>query len=226
MPFKPQPAKDNARQGRSSARSGAHSSNGPGVPSLEPAKRNCDWIPSLAEPYLRGYTPQKESDKSLSGYRFLAQPSAPAPSGRKGRRSGSEFPSAGFFIGYLLNARDLSFLKPTPPEFLVFCFIEPAGGGLHRRLVSEPESLMRKTVEYIRWLTHHPPRFELFADERAALVRHVPTQEWPAARIEHYARNFTIETLAWLVRSALVRRLPDELAASSQTRSASRTARK
>lgn len=108
----------------------------------------------------------------------------------------------------------------------MFCFIEPVGGQLHRRLVSERESLMRRTVEYIRWLTHHPPRFELFAEEHVALVRHLPTKEWPAARIEHYARNFTIETLAWLVRSALVRRLPDELAAPSRARSAGRAARK
>jgi hypothetical protein len=192
---------------------------------VEPRDWNCDWIPSLAEPYLRGYAPQRESG-SLSGYRFLAQPSAPESSGKKGRESVSQYPSAGFFIGYLLKARDLSFLKPAPPEFLVFCFIEPVGGPLHRRLVSEPESLMRRTVEYIRWLTHHPPRFKLFADERAALVRHLPVQEWPASRTEHYARNFTIETLAWLVRSALIRRLPDELAASSQTRPESRAARK
>jgi hypothetical protein len=53
----------------------------------------------------------------------------------------------------------------------------------------------------------------LFADEAAALVRHIPVSEWPADRIEHYARNFTIETLAWLVRSALVRRLPEEVGA-------------
>jgi hypothetical protein len=220
--LKPQPAKDSAQRGWSSARSRTRSGNEPGIPSVEPPEWNCDWIPSLAEPYLRGYTPRKENGNSLFGYRFLAQPSAQATSGKKGRQS----PSAGFFIGYLLKARDLSFLKPTPPEFLVFCFIEAVGGRLHRRLVSEPESLMRRTVEYIRWLTHHPPRFELFADERAALVRHLPTQEWPASRTEHYARNFTIETLAWLVRSALIRRLPDELAASSQTRSGTRAARK
>ena len=89
---------------------------------------------------------------------------------------------------------------------------------------------MRRTAEYIRWLTHHPPRFELYADERAALVRHISTQEWPSDRIEHYARNFTIETLAWLVRSALVRRLPDEIASSfspvSRAPSKRRAARK
>ena len=85
---------------------------------------------------------------------------------------------------------------------------------------------MRRTAEYVRWLTHHPPRFELYADQHAALVRHIPTREWPGGRIEHYARNFTIETLAWLVRSALVRRLPDEIALSSYSASKSRSARK
>lgn len=106
----------------------------------------------------------------------------------------------------------------------MFCFVEPVGARFHRRLVSEPDSLMRRTAEYIRWLTHRPPRFELFSAERAALVRHVPIEEWPADRTEHYARNFVIETLAWLVRSALVRRLPGEMAASSSPASKSRAA--
>ncbi len=120
----------------------------------------------------------------------------------------------------------MRFLKATPPEFLIFCFIEPLGGRFHRRLVSEPESLMRRAAEYIRWLTHHLPRFELFAAEHAALVRHIATREWPTGRTEHYARNFTIETLAWLVRSALVRRLPEELAAPLPPASERRAARK
>ena len=120
----------------------------------------------------------------------------------------------------------MRFLKAAPPEFLIFCFIEPLRGRLHRRLVSEPDSLMRRTAEYIRWLTHHPPRFELFADQHAALVRHIPTQQWPTGRIEHYARNFTIETLAWLVRSALVRRLPEELGAPTLSGPEKHAARK
>jgi len=181
-------------------------------------------MPSLAEPYLRGYDSELENGKSLLGYRFFAQPSSPPAPSRKKRRGSSENPSAGFFIGYLLDARELPFLKATPPEFLVFCFLEPVGGHLHRRLLSAPDSLMRRTAEYIRWLTHHPPRFELFADEHAALVRHIPIRHWPADRTEHYARNFTIETLAWLVRSALVRRLPDEVASSVHPTSASRGA--
>jgi hypothetical protein len=203
------------------------SASGSGVVSRSrSAKWNCDWIPSLAEPYLRGYTPQFESGNSLSGYRFLAQPAASASPARKTGWSASEAASAGFFIGYLRDDRGMRFLKAAPPEFLIFCFIEPLGGRFHRRLVSEPESLMRRTAEYIRWLTHHLPRFELFADENATLVRHIPTQQWPMDRTEHYARNFTIETLAWLVRSALVRRLPEELAAPMQPASEKRSARK
>jgi hypothetical protein len=188
-------------------------------------ERSLDWIPPLAEPYLRGYQPQLENGNSLLGYRFLAHSSALSPRSRK--RTASQKHSAGFFIGYLLHKR-APFPKAAPPEFCVFCFIEPLGGPFHRRLVGEPESLMRRTAEYIRWLTHHPPRFELFTEAHAALVRHIPTLTWPADRTEHYARNFTIETLAWLVRSALVRRLPNELAAPprSSSNSKSRAARK
>jgi hypothetical protein len=218
--LKPQLAKAHARRGGSLARSGARSD----VRSVE---WNCDWVPSLAEPYLRGYAPHFERSKSVFGYRFLAQSSAASPpSGKKARPAASAGASAGFFIGYLLDARGLAFLKATPPEFLAFCFVEPLGGRFHRRLVSAPGSLMRRTAEYIRWLTHHPPRFELFADEHAALVRHIPTREWPSGRTEHYARNFTIETLAWLVRSALVRRLPEEIASSFDPTPASRAAHK
>jgi hypothetical protein len=145
-------------------------------------------------------------------------------SSRKSRRGPTVAVSAGFFIGYLLEPGALPFLKATPPEFLVFCFVEPLAGRFHRRVVSEPDSLMRRTTEYIRWLTHHTPRFELFPEEHAALVRHVPTKEWPSGRTEHYARNFLIETLAWLVRSALVRRLPGEILAAERPASKSRAA--
>jgi hypothetical protein len=215
--LKSQLAKANPRH----AQSRAHSESRPS-PS---AQWNCDWIPSLAEPYLRGYTPQFESGSSLLGYRFLAQNSAPLPrSSKKTRPAATGKPSAGFFIGYLLEARGLTFLKAAAPEFLVFCFVEPLGGRFHHRIVGEPESLMRRTAEYIRWLTHRPPRFELYTDEHTTLVRHVPTQEWPAGRADHYARNFAIETLAWLVRSALIRRLPGEIAASLQPASKSRSA--
>ena len=186
--------------------------------SADSARWSCDWIPSLAEPYLRGYSPELETGGSLLGYRFLAPGSAALNTAGKKARSGTpESSAAGFFIGYLLDAR-LSFLKASAPEFLIFCFLEPVGGSVHGRVVSEPDSLMRRTAEYIRWLTHHPPRFELFADEHAALVRHIPLKDWPAERIEHYARNFTIETLAWLVRSALIRRIPLEIASPNQAK--------
>jgi hypothetical protein len=220
----PQLAKDNAQRGRSLTGSEAPADVNSEVRS---SQWSCAWIPSLAEPYLRGYASTFESGNSLLGWRFLAQRSAASPTSRKkARLPASETGAAGFFIGYLLDHRGLPFLKSTPPEFLVFCFVEPLGGRLHRRLVSEPDSLMHRTAEYIRWLTHHPPRFELFTEEKAALIRHVPTQQWPASRTEHYARNFAIETLAWLVRSALVRRLPSEITAFSHPASKRRAARK
>lgn len=223
--MKPRLAKANAQRARSLIRASAPPHAASSARSKAPGEWNCDWIPSLAEPYLRGYAPQFESAKSLLGYRFLAEDSAPVPrSSRKSRSVASEAASAGFFIGYLLEPGGLPFLKPTPPEFLVFCFVEPLGGRFHRRVVGEPDSLIRRTAEYIRWLTHRPPRFESFPEELAALVRHIPTKEWPAGRTEHYARNFLIETLAWLVRSALVRRLPGEIAAAERPASKSRAA--
>jgi hypothetical protein len=35
-------------------------------------------------------------------------------------------------------------------------------------------------------------------------------RDWPAGKLRHLSQNFFIETLAWLVRSALVRRLAAE----------------
>ncbi len=168
-----------------------------------------DWIVPLAEPYLRGYTPLLQSHASLRGYRFIAPGYSASPRGRldspRARRSSA--PSAGFFVGFLEQPAGLAFLGSQAPECLVFCWIEPAGSAFHRRLVQEPESLVRRTAEYVRWLTHRPPRFELFPGESAALVRHASMHDWPAGKLRHLSQNFFIETLAWLVRSALVRRL-------------------
>lgn len=115
--------------------------------------------------------------------------------------------TAGFFVGYLIDSKGLAFLSPQPPECLIFAFLHPVGGDTHSRLVREPGSLMRKTFEYIRWLTHRPPRFVFHEGESAAMARHVTMRDWPAEKHEHFSRNFFIETLAWLVRSGLVRRL-------------------
>jgi hypothetical protein len=176
---------------------------------------DCEWIPSLAEPYLRGYTPQRERGTALAGYRFAAPGSgAPRPGPHSLSTGRRKPPAAGFFLGYLTDERGFPFLRPAPPECLVYCFIEPVGGALHRRLMREPASLMPRTAEYIGWLTHRPPRFELFAEEPVVLVRHTSMRDWPREKLQHFSRNFFIETLAWLVRSALVRRLPGELKSS------------
>lgn len=168
-----------------------------------------DWIVPLAEPYLRGYTPLLQTGASLAGYRFIAPGFGASPrnhlEGLGARRTGA--PSAGFFVGFLGPSSRLTFLRSQPPECLVFCWAEPVGSAFHRRLVREPESLVRRTAEYIRWLTHRPPRFELFPGECPALVRHASMRDWPADKLQHLSQNFFIETLAWLVRSALVRRL-------------------
>jgi hypothetical protein len=105
------------------------------------------------------------------------------------------------------------FLQPHASECIVFAFVEPVGSDLHHRLVAAEGSLFRNTAEYICWLTHHEPRFVFFEEKAAVLVRHVSMRDWPAARYEHYSRNFYIETLAWLVRSALVRKLAFEVSA-------------
>ena len=169
------------------------------------------WVRELAAPYLRGYRAVAERRGSLRGYWFLT-------SGRGGipREAGPKSAgSAGFFVGYLLEGPELAKLfphspAPQPPECLVFAFVAPPGGELHGRLVSEPGSLVRKTFEYIRWLTHRPPRFVFEEDSYAAMTRHASMRDWPRGKYEHFSRNFFIESLAWLVRSGLVRKLPVE----------------
>jgi hypothetical protein len=181
-----------------------------------------DWIVSLAEPYLRGYVPAAEPTGPLAGYRFLVPGSRNSPKwaatsaklpARPARKEKTARPATGIFVGYLSGDAQFSFLRPAPPECLVFWFVEPVGGTLHRRLVADPQGLARRTAEYIRWLTHRPPRFELFDRERITLVRHDSMHTWPREKVEHLSRNFFIETLAWLVRSGLVRQLPGEFAA-------------
>ena len=161
------------------------------------------WIRPLAEPYLRGYRAVAERRSSLRGYWFLRPASGRADAGRSRA-------ALGFFVGYLVRAEDYAFLSPELPECLVFAFVRPVGGLLHRRLVRRPKSLVRRTFEYIRWLTHRPPRFAFYEDQLPALVRRLSMRGWPRAKYEHFSGNFFVEALAWLVRSALVRRLPAE----------------
>ena len=158
------------------------------------------WIRPLAEPYLRGYRAVAERRSSLRGYWFLRPASGRAGAGRSRA-------ALGFFVGYLVRAEDYAFLSPELPECLVFAFVRPVGGLLHRRLVRRPKSLLRGTFEYIRWLTHRPPRFAFYEDQLPALVRRLSMRGWPRAKYEHFSGNFFVEALAWLVRSALVRRL-------------------
>lgn len=171
------------------------------------------WVRDLAAPYLRGYRSAAERRGSLRGYWFLTPGKGRTPRDTDPKSAGS----AGFFVGYLVEGSELASLfphppAPQPPECLVFAFVAPPGGELHRRLVSQPGSLVRKTFEYIRWLTHRPPRFVFEEGAYAAMTRHASMRDWPPGKYEHFSRNFFIESLAWLVRSGLVRKLLSEAA--------------
>ncbi len=184
--------------------------------------RSVDWIRELASPYLKGYQAAAAHEDGLQGYWFLADaPSTPKPKSvnRSSRRSPNGKPGAGFFVGYLVDAgQEYSFLHPEPPECLIFAWVSRAGSPLHERLVRQPGSLVRKIFEYIRWLTHRPPRFVFHEAEAAAMARHASMAAWPPEKREHLSRNFFIETLAWLVRSGLVRKLKEEAEQSTTAR--------
>lgn len=171
------------------------------------------WIAALAEPYLRGYRNVPQHRGSVRGYWFLHPASSSraihkrAPADLRGSET-----ALGFFVGYIVGEQDHAFLDPQPPECVAFAFVLPVGGSAHRRLVREQDSLLRRTFAYIRWLTHRPPRFAFYEDELPALVRHRSMHDWPRAKYEHFSRNFFIETLAWLVRSGLARKLLAEAA--------------
>jgi hypothetical protein len=156
------------------------------------------WIRDLARPYLSGFSPEFEDTSVLRGYRFLRSP---------GR---GKTVQVGFFAGFLLAARGFESFEPAPPECVLFAFVRPLRGPLHRQLVLRADGLFRSTHRYISWLTHRPPRFQFSEAAAAALIRHLPVSCWPEGRRAHYARNFLTEGLAWLVRSALVRRLASE----------------
>ena len=161
------------------------------------------WIRELAAPYLKGCEPIAADEPGLQGYWFNAN--------RSLQRDPSRAPGAGFFVGYLAaETAKYLFLHPEPPECVVFAWIAPADGPLHERLVRQPGSLVRKIFEYIRWLTHRPPRFVFHEAQEAAMARHMSMKDWPPEKREHLSRNFFIETLAWLVRSGLVRKLKEE----------------
>jgi hypothetical protein len=174
-----------------------------------------DWIRPLAAPYLRGYRAYPQRRGSLRGFWFV-HPAACGPlqqhssneAARSSKPAGES--SAGFFVGYLEEPTGYEYLRSELPECLVFAFVDPPAGATYRRLVAEPGSLLPKTFEYIRWLTHRPPRFEFHEGKIVVMVRHQSMRAWPVEKYEHLSGNFFIETLAWLVRSALVRKLLTE----------------
>lgn len=182
---------------------------------MKGAAISSQWIAKLAEPYLRGYRVSTCKNGNLLGFWFLS----PTEIKPKTKRAASKaFPDGcGFFVGYLTSLGSFGFLKPQPPECLVFAFVTPVGGQIHQKLVTDEASLVRRTAKYIGLITHRHPHFQFFSDQPAALVRHASMRDWPREKYGHLARNFFIETLAWLVRSALVRKLSAVKAVTNRT---------
>lgn len=172
---------------------------------MKPDDIPVQWIRGLAAPYLRGYRPRPARTGPLRGYWF-SRPVSP-PVGRRRHAAAQAREEAGFFVGYLVGTRGYVFLDPQLPECLVFAFVRPVGASHHRRLVAASAGLLRVTYPYLRWLTHRLPRFAFHDDQVPALVRHQSMRDWPAEKRRHFSHNFFIETLAWLVRSGLVRKL-------------------
>jgi hypothetical protein len=176
-------------------------------------KLEIEWIADLAEPYLRGFIPHAQENGGLHGYWFY-HPQSKVRRGILPAKSGAtrlpRQPCLGFFAGYILRSGVLPGWIVEPPECVVFAFVYPPGGVLHERLVAERGSLTRRTFEYIRWLTHRPPRFVFDEKGIPALARRRSMDDGAARRRAHLSRNFFIEALAWLVRSGLVRKFREE----------------
>ncbi len=186
----------------SPAPSSSRRSASPPPPSLASLR----WIQTLALPYLQGFLPVPQRAGSLAGFWFLH----PSFSVRLPRLvpppDYSAAPALGFFLGSPLAPSGLEFLSPEPPECIAFAFVAPLRGSLHDALVAGQGSLLRSTYTYIGWLTHRRPRFVFHPDRSIVLARHAPMRAWPLSSRSHLSRNFYIETLCWLVRSALVRK--------------------
>jgi hypothetical protein len=164
------------------------------------------WIETLARPYLRGFLPLPQRSENLSGYWFLHPSAGPKQALQIPHLRKPTSPAVGFFLGHAYSSASLQFLSLEPPECIAFAFVSPIGSGLHETLVAREGSLLRSTYTYIGWLTHRRPRFVFHPDQSVVLTRHTPMCSWPPAKHTHLSRNFYIETLCWLVRSALVRK--------------------
>src|SRR5258706_12478754 len=152
------------------------------------------WIRTLAAPYPRGYSAVPETRGGLRGNRFLASGANLARERR------------GFFVGYIVEGANHQYLQPQPPECVVFASVEPVGSATYRHLVTQ-KRIAAAPNGGVGWLRHRPPRFALFEKRDTVLIRHLSMREWPPEKYQHFSGNFFIETLAWLVRSGLVKKL-------------------
>lgn len=153
------------------------------------------WLPELAQGYLRRFEKVKPlRERGLWGYTLESR-------GAQGR--------CGFFVGFILAAgRKPGAPHPAElPECAVFAYVRPPRSALHKRLVRDAASPIRRAYELLTKYTNRRPRFEFHEKDWRALVRHVPLAAFPAGEEEKFARNFFMETLALLLRSGLPEKL-------------------
>lgn len=151
----------------------------------------CPWLPELAQGYLRRFDKVRPlRDRGLWGYTLET------------RRARGSF---GFFVGFILprKRRPRTQHPPELAECVVFAYVRPPRSALHKRLVRDATSPIRRAYELLTKYTNRWPRFEFHEKDWRALARHVPLAAFPAGEEEKYARNFFTETLALLLRSGL-----------------------
>jgi hypothetical protein len=165
------------------------------------------WIRPLATPCLSGYSASAVTGGPLHGYRFVVPGKGLAKS------------SAGFFVGYLLEAEGYEFLRPVVPECIVLAIVEPVGSEFHEAMVARGESPVRKAAEYLGRLTPRPPRFSFFEHREIVMARHVSMKDWPAGKQQQYARDFFTGTLAWLLSSGIIAKLQPVSGAKAESNS-------
>ena len=121
----------------------------------------------------------------------------------------------GFFVGFLTNAGPWADLGVTPPEAVVFAFVDPVGSRLHERLVGRRGSLFERVATEAR---RSGVPFEFRRDRFAALARHRSLRGRPPEILALTARDVFTTSLRGLWAGDFFERLGTIRPAGSRAR--------